>query len=78
MLDVADIIIKVSRLMISKRKYLNSFPALGIFFFVLLGRNGIFLNKNSSTIFIAKKTKMNNVSKLLFKSLRKCQRNQTN
>ena len=64
---MADIIMKVSRLMISKRKHLNSFPALGTFFFISSGRKGIFLTKDSNSIFTVKKTRMKNVSKLLLR-----------
>ena len=67
MLYVADIIMKVSRLMISKRKHLNSLHALGTFFLTFSGRKVIFLAKDSSTIFTVKKTSMKKVSKLLLR-----------
>ena len=69
MLYVADIIMKVSRLMISKRKHLNNLPALGTLFFIFSGRKGIFLTKDTSSIFTIKKTRMKNVSKLLLRKL---------
>lgn len=41
---------KVSRLMTYNEKYFKSFPVVGIFFFIVVGRNGILLTKDRNNI----------------------------